>query len=288
MKRISLCLLVAGFGIMLSIPLPKLGTAARAAGANDRCGTPDPGPAAAARIERALAGRPSVFRAPGSVIVPVFVHVITSNGVTGDVPDAAIAAQIDVLNTSYAGQTGGAATDTPFRFALAGTDRTANAVWFTMTPGSSAEAAAKAALRQGGANALNIYTCSPGGNLLGWATFPWSYSSSPTKDGVCVLYSSLPGGSAAPYNLGDTATHEVGHWVGLYHTFQGGCSRWGDYVTDTPSERSPSYTCVPRDSCKGGGLDPIHNFMDYSDDPCMYEFTSGQSARADDVHAAYR
>ena len=219
--------------------------------------------------------------------IDVYFHVI-NKGVSeadGNVPAAQIRAQIDVLNDASA-QWG-------WRFRLVAVDRTTNAEWFTAGPSSVGERRMKAALRRGTADDLNIYSSNPGGGLLGWATFPSDYSRAPLQDGVVVLFSSLPGGSAAPYNLGDTATHEVGHWMGLYHTFQGGCNeRKGDLVSDTPAEKSPAFGCpTGRDSCSQNrfpGLDPITNFMDYTDDACMDRFSAGQDERMDATFATYR
>ncbi|MFY0581652.1 zinc metalloprotease [Cystobacter fuscus] len=212
--------------------------------------------------------------------IKVYWHTITSSTGAGAVSATAIANQISVLNAAY--------SKTPFKFTLAGTDTTANSSWYTTT-GGTYETQMKNALRKGGAGDLNIYSNNMGGGLLGWATFPSSYSSQPKMDGVVILYSSLPGGSAAPFNQGDTATHEVGHWLGLYHTFQGGCASPGDSVSDTAPESSPASGCPSgRDTCSGGGVDPITNFMDYSDDACMTNFTTGQIERMDTLTKQYR
>ena len=239
---------------------------------------------------KSLRGRGHI-RQPATISIPVYFHVINQgSGVeNGDVPTRMLREQIDVLNAAYGGATGGAPT--LFRFVFAGIDRTTNSAWFEALPGTSAEREMKEALRIGDATALNFYTNNSGtvSSIIGWGTFPWLYDDIPFLDGVVCFYQSLPGGSAYPYNEGDAGTHEVGHWLGLFHTFQGGCSSKGDYVADTTAEKSPGFGCpLGRDSCRADGLDPIENFMDYSDNACMYKFTEGQAARMESMAAQYR
>ncbi len=228
----------------------------------------------------------------GSAEITVYFHVITqgSGYSDGNIGQAAIDSQIQVLNDAYNYNNAG------YSFKLAatgGVDYTNNSTWFNGCYGSSSiESQMKTALRKGTADDLNIYSCNPSSGILGYATFPSSYSGSPKLDGVVLLYSSLPGGSAVPYNEGDTGTHEVGHWMGLYHTFQGGCSGSGDYVDDTAAERSAAYGCpINRDTCTGNrypGIDPVTNFMDYTDDSCMFEFSGGQQTRMNEQFSIYR
>jgi hypothetical protein len=247
------------------------------------------------RTARLLGGRTSfAARANGSVTVPTHVHVLLRNNGTGGVKDWQIRAQIAVLNKAYAGLTHANAVNTPFRFRLDSIDRTRNTDWFNMNTPSSVEA--RRALRIGDARHLNIYVTNFGGDLaglLGFATFPEDYERTPRMDGAVIYRESLPGGNAIftddqgttfNYAQGDTATHEVGHWLNLYHTFQGSCGALNDYVTDTPRQLEGDNIFFCRDALNTCGgpetaKDPVHNFMNYVDDPCMNRFTLGQRDR---------
>lgn len=264
-------------------PGADIATAARGGQAHDHR---DVSAAEQQRVERqtaAILARKGQQRAALGGSVPVYVHVMAAKNGAGNVTDSQITQQIAVLNNNFAGSESSSAANTGFTFYLAGTDRFYNDTWHR--DGSSTTY--RKQTRKGGANALNIWLVDF--DYLGIATFPWDYAKNPGIDGIRVQYSSLPGGSATNYNLGKTASHEAGHWFGLYHTFQGGCTTTNDSVSDTPAQSSATSGCpAGRDSCSLAGLDPIHNYMDYSYDGCYDQFTPGQSSRANQMWTAYR
>ena len=246
------------------------------------CGTVEvPLPAGLAdKVNAAIAARAAGTGENIGAVIDVYFHVVNNGeGVeNGNVTKEMIDAQIQVLNDAYKG--------TGYAFNLKEVTRTTNETWYTGGHGSSAERAMKETLHRGDASDLNVYTTNPGGGLLGWATFPFNQQNAPKMDGVVLLASSLPGGSSAPFNEGDTGTHEVGHWMGLYHTFQ----QPGDEVDDTPYHPKPNFGKPPvgTDTSPQPGLDPIHNYMNYVDDDWMWEFTPGQDARMDVMWKEFR
>jgi hypothetical protein len=278
---------------------PAAVSQSRTDGQFQRCSTRDVPPERIARIQAEIeAHRASVEaaqskNAPGASapqfatggVIPVYWHsILDGNGQGGPTPQM-IEDQMIVLNDAYA--------NTGWSFDLVDIDETANQSWYTCS-GGSCEFQMKNALRQGSADDLNVYANEMGDGLLGWATFPDEYVDYPIYDGVVVLTSSLPGGSATNYDEGDTLTHEVGHWMGLYHTFQGGCEKHGtlggDMVSDTPAEAEPAFGCpFELDTCRHlPDFDPTGNFMDYTYDRCMVTLSPGQDVRMDDMFSTYR
>jgi Pregnancy-associated plasma protein-A len=250
-----------------------------------RCATRPLDRETAARVDAQLRAFQQLKTPPGGEKeIAVAFHVVYSytnhDGLEGYVDAAAIDDQIDVLNDAFA--------DSGFSFYLASVDYTQKNNWFHSCWG--AEKPMKRQLAIDPATTLNIYTCEPNGGILGFAYLPPDLPEDDYRHGVVALHSSLPGGTAAPYNEGDTITHEVGHYLGLDHTFEGGCGEPGDFVADTPAEASAAFGCpVGRDSCPADpGLDPILNFMDYTDDACMIEFTPDQGTRMQDMVALYK
>ena len=225
----------------------------------------------------------------GTIRVPTRVHVIRRNNASGGVSNAQVDAQMQVLNRSFRGDTSPDAAPTRFRFVLKSVDRTNNTDWHEWTFNDD-DRPAKRELHQGGTKTLNLYTASLRPGLLGYAFFPV-----PTPefvDGVVLLNESLPGGDEAPYNLGDTAVHEVGHWLNLYHTFENNCADPGDRVGDTPYESydgNPFACNEAMDSCPGKpGNDPVHNFSSYGNDACIDRFSAGQATRMSNAWNALR
>ncbi|ROT35078.1 zincin [Sodiomyces alkalinus F11] len=189
--------------------------------------------------------------------------------------------QLNVINSDFA--------RFGISFSLQGVTRTVHSTWST----DRNELQMKQSLRRGDYRTLNLYFLRSVSGNLGYCYFPTYASPGSTafvRDGCTVLFSSVPGGSSTNFNLGKTATHEIGHWLNLYHTFQGGCTGSGDLVADTPAQASPSSGCPHgRDSCPSQpGLDPIHNYMDYSNDACYTEFTEGQRVRMHNAWNTFR
>ena len=216
-----------------------------------------------------------------TITIPVAFHVIRYSDSTANVTDQQINDQIDVLNSSYA--------NTNITFSLHSIERVNNDTWVNADLYSAAEAAMKDSLAIDPAHVLNFYTNDLPGGGLGYARFPWEFPEDSYMHGVVCDYASLPDGSITNYDEGDTGVHEVGHYLGLWHTFQNGCDEPGDEVDDTPYEQSPAFGCPSgRNTCPDPEPDPIHNFMDYTYDSCMDHFTSGQSDRIDIILPQYR
>lgn len=218
------------------------------------------------------------------VSIRTYFHVIT-NGSLGNLTDRQVGDQLSVLNAAFAG------SDTGFSFTLGGITRTNNAVWYASKSGG-AEHAMKQALKVPGDNILNVYVSSAGG-YLGYSYLPQITNTAQAYlDGIVVDWETFPGVSDTWQGIadeGDTLVHEAGHWLNLEHTFFGQCNKSGDYVADTPAQKSPTSGCpVGKDTCPAPGLDPVNNYMDYSDDRCLTEFTPGQAQRMRDAWLLYR
>lgn len=241
--------------------------------------------------------------------IPVVFHIVY-NTAAQNVSDAQIQSQLAVLNADFrklnADWTNtpavfqGLVADCEVQFCLAQQDPNGNATTginrvSTATTSFSTNDAVKFSA-QGGANIwdrnkyLNIWVCNMSGGILGYAQFPGGPAAT---DGVVITYTGFGtmGTALAPFNKGRTATHEVGHWLNLYHIWgdDGTSCNGSDQVNDTPNQADENYGCpaFPAVSCNNGpNGDMFMNYMDYTDDACMYMFSAGQKTRMDALFAA--
>jgi len=281
-------------GISLVAGAPQGATHNHRAGHGGRaCGTHISSHRKAA-VERKFAAQrrlPSKTAKTGTPVINVYFNVVAANKTLagGWVPDSQITKQIAVLNRDY--------KSSGVRYRLVNTTRYISKNWFlNVAYEGQLQTDMKNKLRKGGPESLNVYTVgfqnAASDGLLGYSTFPTDYNGLPKDDGVVIQYATVPGGTLSPFNQGRTLTHEAGHWVGLYHTFEGeSCSSSGDMVADTPAQSKATSGCPKKnpDTCPGKpGLDAIHNFMDYSDDSCMTQFSPGQITRLQAQLRTYR
>lgn len=245
--------------------------------------------ASGARIGSAAARAFLEARQNSPIAVDTYFHVLTTNANKDKYSNWQKMAQdqVGVMNKAY--------NSHGISFSLKGSELTVNDKWAVGAGGDMD--AMKKALRKGSYRSLNIYFHSDlQGGILGVCTMPSSIGSNPTpatyqKDGCNVQAGTMPGGSTLGYNQGMTAVHETGHWMGLLHTFEGNsCSGDGDFIADTRAEKQQTDGCpIGKNTCPGvAGVDPIHNYMDYSIDACYEDFTAGQEARMKQLWAQFR
>ena len=219
----------------------------------------------------------------GLAQINVIFHVLSGQAMEGNVNESVLLTQVAVLNELY--------RSAGLHFNVAEIRRYPDSVYFAggCFPTTEQGIRMKAELAVNPARFVNIYTCKlqlP--YIAGYATLPNEFSEDDHQHGVIIDYRTLPG-SAPPLDMGHTLVHELGHYFGLFHTFQGGCAEPGDSVADTPAEASAAFGCpIGRDTCTQAGMDPVNNFMDYSDDSCTDNFTALQAERMQASIAAFR
>jgi Pregnancy-associated plasma protein-A len=256
-----------------------------------RCGALIPSPLQVDRVRQEVAAvRRAVNARPESVSINVqFTHITDGN--RGPIQEQQRRDQIEILNKAYSN------SGIKFTYEPSSVRTVNKPAWFHMGQSSAAEREAKTELQVPPEYNLNVYTAELQAGLLGWATFPYDLLGNRVMDGVVILWTTFPGGTEAPYNLGHVCTHQIGHWLGLWHTFQGGCMGIDgivgdcDLVVDTPAHERPNFGCPStgrNGACSTQEVAPVHNYMNFTDDACMTEFTKGQFERIQDQIQTYR